>query len=255
MRLDLEGGSVVAQGRRLLGHTDLHLASGEVCALVGPNGAGKSTLLRAALGLQALSSGSVRLDGRPLRELSLRERAAALGWLPQHPVIREGVTAHQLVAAARYRFDESHGARQRAALAALHAVGVGELARRRVPTLSGGEAQRVALAALDAQQAELLLLDEPANHLDPAVQGQVYKQLETWRAGGRGLLVVTHDINLLRAFHGSVTVLGLAKGETRFRLPLEAPELPEAMSRLFEVHFEAVRVQGHRVLVTTGAPL
>src|SRR5205085_1144666 len=134
-------------------------------------------------------------------------------------------------------FDEPFGHSAREARAALERVGVGGVAERSLATLSGGERQRVALAGLLAQAAPILLVDEPANHLDPAQQIEVYRLLgELWREG-KSIVLVTHDINLLRhlADPERVQVAGIEGGKLAFRCPLSAPTLPEQLGALFGV--------------------
>jgi iron complex transport system ATP-binding protein len=258
-RLELERVSVVARARRLLDDVSLKLQEGEFVALVGPNGAGKSTLLKASLGIGRIAGGRVVLDGQPLTSLSARARAARLAWLPQHGFVEEPLSAEEVVAAARYRFRESHQRSLVAARESLAQVAASAWARRRVTELSGGERQRTALAALLAQEAPLLLLDEPANHLDPAQQIEVYALLaELWRRG-LGILCVTHDINLLSYLGrpSEVRVIGLKSGCFTFETNYGADDLPERLSELFDVPMAACEGPAGRVIVahrTARAP-
>ena len=234
--------SVVSGGRTLLGPISLEVAQGDFVALLGPNGAGKTTLLKAALGLLSPTTGSVRVAGRSLRELSARARAAAIAWLPQHPRSEEPVSALEAVASARFRFGETHAAARNAAQRALQRVGASGYATRRITELSGGERQRVAFAALVAQEADILLFDEPANHLDPAQQLDAYRLLgELWREG-RTVLCINHDVNLLQQLgHAErVRVLGLRAGRIAFEAPLAAADLPERLGALFGIELEAL---------------
>ena len=247
--LQLDDVSVHVAGRALLSRVQLRVAAGELVALLGRNGAGKSTLLKAALGLIAPSGGVVRIGGERVNELNGRERAARLAWLPQQFAVHEAFTAGELVATARFRFDEPHAAGAAAARRALERTGAGDLEARVVSTLSGGERQRVALAVLLAQEAPLLLMDEPANHLDPAQQLAMYRLIgELWRAG-HGVLCVTHDPNLLHhVLSGGgeerVRVVGMEQGAIAFERTLADPSLPEAMSKLFGVRVARVVHEG-----------
>ncbi len=251
--LSLENVSVAAGRKVLLDAVSMRVAKGQFLALVGPNGAGKTTVLRAALGLTD-ATGSVILDGSPVRQWKGLERAARAAWLPQHPAVIEPVTALELVCAARLRFHEPRHASESAALAALERAGVAAFAGRAVTTLSGGERQRVAVAALLAQDAPLLLLDEPANHLDPGQQIALYRLLgELWREG-RGVLCVTHDVNLLGWLGepARVRVAGLRDGRVAFESRYDAPELPALLSSLFEIEMRALHVDDRRLLVPAG---
>jgi iron complex transport system ATP-binding protein len=256
VKLSLERVSVVRRGRVLLDGVSLTLRPGELLALLGPNGAGKTTLLRAMLGLVAPSSGRVLSDETELAALSPRQRAARVAWLPQHSQAAEELSALDVVMAARFRFDEPFAATEREARHALQRVGVAAVAARALNTLSGGERQRVALAGLLAQAAPVLLVDEPANHLDPAQQIDVYRLLgELWREG-RSIVCVTHDVNLLRHLGdmGRVRIGGVAQGKLRFECTLAAPELPERLAELFDVRMRELSLDGERVLLPERGP-
>lgn len=249
--LRFEDVSVRAGKCLLLDRVRLELGPGEFVALVGPNGAGKTTLLRTALALLRPESGRVSAAGVDVAELAPRARAAKLAFLPQNATLDEAVTALELVIAARYRFGEGRERAHSEARRALERVGAAEFSERLVTRLSGGERQRVAIAAVLAQEAPLLLLDEPANHLDPAQQIDAYRLMGgLWRAG-LGILCVTHEVNLLahvgEAAH--VRVVGLAAGQLRFDLALDRPELPERLGELFGLELTSIEMDGRRLLV------
>jgi len=243
--------SVKLGERTLLDRITLRVAPGEFVALIGPNGAGKTTLLRAALALRAPSSGSVRVANSAVAELDARSRAARIAWLPQHIRAEEPVTGLESVAAARFRFRESHAQSRRAAERALARVGAGAYGERRVTELSGGERQRVAFACLIAQEAEILLFDEPANHLDPAQQLDVYRLLgELWREG-RSILCINHDVNLLHQVGDAarVRVVGLRAGSLVFDTPFDAPALPKQLGDLFGIEVDTLLGSQQRFIV------
>ncbi|MDP6944720.1 MAG: ABC transporter ATP-binding protein, partial [Myxococcota bacterium] len=216
----------------------------------------------ALLGLLTPSEGAVTVGAHAVGALGGRARAELLSWLPQRDAGVEPLRVVDRVAAARFRFPEGRAASLAAAERALDALDISALAARLVDTLSGGEAQRVALAALAAQEATWWLLDEPAHHLDPARQVAVYRYLgERWRGGGgqrQSMIVVTHDINLLRhATTGAeaerLRVVGLGDGQVRFRTTLSDERLPERLTELFGVAVRAVDVDGERHFAVTGA--
>lgn len=256
--LELARVSVHARGKTLLEEISLRLDEGEFVALLGPNGAGKTTLLRAALGLND-ARGDVTLDGRAVRSIPGRERAAKIAWLPQQALIAEPITVLEQVTAARYRFSETHREATAGAMRALESAGAAEFAQRNAVELSGGEQQRVAIAGLIAQETPLLLLDEPANHLDPAQQIELYRVIgRLWREG-RGILCITHDVNILRYLeaHRPLRVVGLGAGRVQFECEYTSPELAENAGALFNVAMDVVETAGQRLLVPgakTGAP-
>ncbi|CAN5212834.1 ABC transporter ATP-binding protein [soil metagenome] len=182
---------------------DLELGRG-ITAIVGPNGAGKSTLVRVLAGLLRPRSGDVRLGGADLFSLSRREIARRIAVVPQlfdsvfpftgREVVSLGRTAH-LRAVAPPSPDDHEAVRR-----ALAELELGELESRRIDRLSGGERQRAVLAMALAQDAGILLLDEPTVHLDPAHQRATLVLLRRL-AAERGLtvLAVLHDLNLAAA--------------------------------------------------------
>jgi iron complex transport system ATP-binding protein len=243
--------SVTVGERSLLDRITFRVEPGEFVALVGPNGAGKTTLMKTALALRSPSVGAVLLDGREVSQLTARARAAAIGWLPQQIRADEPVTALESVATARFRFDESHAASRAAAARALARVAASAYAQRPITQLSGGERQRVALAGLIAQEAEVLLFDEPANHLDPAQQLDVYRTLgELWREG-RTILCINHDVNLLHqvADPEHVRVLGLRAGRVAFDAHFGDPELPTQLGALFGIDMESLHSGERRFIM------
>jgi iron complex transport system ATP-binding protein len=193
----------------------------------------------------------VLLGGRDVATLDARSRAAAIGWLPQQIRADEPVTALESVAAARFRFSESHAASRLAAARALARVAAGAYAERPITRLSGGERQRVAFACLVAQEAEVLLFDEPANHLDPAQQLEVYRTLgELWREG-RTLVCINHDVNLLHQVGSAdrLRVIGLREGRIAFDACFSDPDLPAHLGTLFGIRMDSVLSGGQRFII------
>ncbi len=197
--LELRNVSAAYDGAAVLREVSFTLRAGELAAVVGPNGAGKSTLLRVAAGFLEPAAGSVRLTGHPLSELSDRERARRVAWLPQELPEGGSLTVRETVLLGRYAHHRGPGAwspeDRRAAATALERIGIAGLAERPSGELSGGERQRVYLAQALCQGAPLLLLDEPTNHLDPANQKALLNLLSELRDEGRAVLLVTHDLN------------------------------------------------------------
>jgi len=251
VRLRLEQVSVTRGGRALLAAVDVTLEPGQLLALLGPNGAGKTTLLRVALGLLRPDRGRVLLGEEPLERLSARERAARVAWLPQQGPRADDLSAREVVASSRFRFDEPFARSEREAQRALDRLGVGQVSARPIGTLSGGERQRVSLAALLAQDAPILLVDEPANHLDPAQQIDAYRLLgELWREG-RSVVCVTHDVNLLRHLGdpGRVRVAGVARGALAFECSFADARLADLLGGLFGVSMRELSLGAGRALL------
>jgi iron complex transport system ATP-binding protein len=247
--LALSGVTVRAGKRTLLDGVSLALEPGELLALLGPNGAGKTTLLRAALGLVPVASGSITVSGVSAVTLSSRARAHELAWLPQEPLRPEPLPALEAVTAARYRFAESAAASRRAAEKALERVGLSERATALLSELSGGERQRIAIAALLAQEARVLLLDEPGNHLDPAQQAETYALVGGLAKAGTTVLCVTHDVNLLAHVAGNPRIVGLKAGKTMLDARYGEPDLATELALLFDVPMRSVEAAGRRFIL------
>ena len=246
--------TVEGRDRPRLKDVDLQLLPGHVVVVLGPNGAGKTTLLRALLG-RVEAAGEVALNGQPLSTLGFEERAARLAWLPQAQRLEEGLTATEVVLAARFRFKESRAHAATAAAAALTEAGGADLADHPMETLSGGEVQRVRMATLIAQAADFWLLDEPGNHLDPALQLSLYESLVAQVRDGRGLILVTHDLVRLPFLADAgvpVQVLCLQAGEVVLRTSLDDPDLPKKLGDVFGLDLQAVDLDGRRRLVIGG---
>ncbi len=249
--LELAHLSVKVRERVLLDDLSLRVERGDFVALVGPNGAGKTTLLKTVLALRLPTSGEVRLHGKISSSLGPSERAALVAWLPQHVRADEPVTALETASAARFRFQEPRSESLAKARAALARVGAESYAERRVNELSGGERQRVAFACLLAQEANLLLFDEPANHLDPAQQLEIYRLLgELWREG-RTIMCINHDVNLLNHTGDAerVRVVGMNRGRIELEARFGDAALPEQLGALFSVHMHAIRDDNQRFIV------
>ena len=252
--LSFEAVTLPGAGRPRLAEVSFALEAGECAFLIGPNGAGKSSLLRLALGLERPNAGAVMLAGRAVTELTPVERAAKVAWLPQQLSFEQALTAREVVAIARYRFLESQERALDKASEWLERVGALALAQRRVTELSGGEQQRVKLATLLAQEAPLLLLDEPANHLDPAQELEVYQLLRQQWQRGLSVLCVTHDINLVSVVGDPerVRLLGVMAGKLRFDTHAADPALAERLSDLYGVAFTEVVQRGSEEQAAKG---
>jgi molybdopterin-binding protein len=182
---------------------ELAAADGEVIVLVGPNGTGKSTLLRALAGLTPMT-GSVKVDDRELVSLPPEDRN--VGWVPQSGALFPHLSALDNVA-----YGLGGRAGRGAARTWLDRLGIGELATRKPVELSGGQAQKVALARALARGPRLLLLDEPLTALDVTARVDVRRTLRTHLADYGGVtVIVTHDA--VDAVALADRVIGLDRG-------------------------------------------
>jgi iron complex transport system ATP-binding protein len=210
--IHLEGVTVAYRGRPALRDLDLHIDRGERVALVGPNGAGKSTLLRAIAGLIEPAVGTVELDGRPVASLDRLAVARRLAVVPQVAALPFSTTVDEVVALGRLPHEHPirgmRPADRAAVAAAIEQVGVGHLMGRDARELSLGERQLVLLAMAVAQDADVLVLDEPTVHLDLRHQVEVMELLQDLNARqGTTILAVLHDLALAAHFFPRLVVL------------------------------------------------
>jgi iron complex transport system ATP-binding protein len=210
--IHLEGVTVAYRGRPALRDLDLHIDRGERVALVGPNGAGKSTLLRAIAGLIEPAVGTVELDGRPVASFDRLAVARRLAVVPQVAALPFSTTVDEVVALGRLPHEHPirgmRPADRAAVAAAIEQVGVGHLMGRDARELSLGERQLVLLAMAVAQDADVLVLDEPTVHLDLRHQVEVMELLQDLNARqGTTILAVLHDLALAAHFFPRLVVL------------------------------------------------
>ncbi|MBB5077401.1 ABC transporter ATP-binding protein [Nonomuraea endophytica] len=208
MALLLDGLSVSAGTADLVTDLFLTVAAGQVVGLVGPNGSGKTTTLRCVYRALRPSAGAVRVDGRDLAALPMRESARLVGALTQEGHTDLDFTVEETVALGRVphlRGNRALGAHDRELCRrAMESMEVAHLAGRGVLSLSGGERQRVLVARALVQEPRVLILDEPTNHLDLHHQIRLLSML---RAAGHTALVTLHDLNLAASACDRLAVL------------------------------------------------
>lgn len=200
MSLSCEGVTAEYAGRAVLREVTVSLSAGEILGLIGPNGAGKSTLLRVLSGLRKPQNGEVTLDGLPLDRFSGRERARRISLVVQSGDVGFPFTVRELVSQGRYPhlgpFQEMDSAGAVAVDRALADTGLSSLEQRGLETLSLGERQRAWLARGLAQEADVILLDEPAAHLDAGFEAIFAGVLRRRAREGRAVICAVHDLNL-----------------------------------------------------------
>jgi len=238
--LRADGLSVLLGGVPVLHDVALDLQPGWT-AIVGPNGAGKSTLLRALVGLEPLVAGTVWLDDRPLAHWSPRERACRVAWLAQQGETGGELTVHEVVHLGRLPhlglFAEPGAQDEAQVQQAMADTECAAWQQRRLHELSGGERQRVLLARALAVNAPLLLLDEPATHLDPPHQVALVRLLHRRSRNGTAVVSVLHDLPLaLQADRLVVMEAGRVRA-------VGARDDPALHAALIAVFGDAIRVE------------
>jgi iron complex transport system ATP-binding protein len=207
----LDGVSVSLGGQRVVRDVSLGVDAGHWVALIGPNGAGKTTLLRAIAGLVA-HDGAVVIEGDAARGLSRRERARRVALVPQEPEIPPWLTVGEYVLLGRAPYLDAFAregpADRQAAARALERLDLRDLGDRLLGTLSGGEKQRAVVARALAQEARIVLLDEPTAALDIGHQQQTLELLEQLRVeSGLTLVSAIHDLTVAALYADRVVLL------------------------------------------------
>lgn len=205
--LELDGVVVRYQTRVALDHLTLRINAGERVAVVGPNGAGKSTLFKAAAGLLNPDQGDIRIFGAPPRQ------HACIAYVVQRSEVDWSfpVSVADVVMMGRARemgfFHRPSTADRALVRGCLERVGLHDLAARQIGELSGGQQQRMFIARALAQQAELMLLDEPFTGLDLTTQEGILVLLDELSRSRVTVLVATHDLNLAARHFDRVLLL------------------------------------------------
>jgi iron complex transport system ATP-binding protein len=243
--LEVRGLSCRLGGRPVLQGIGLSLAAGEIVALIGANGAGKSTLLRCVLGLQQRDSGQVLIQGRPLEDHDGPALARRMAWVPQPKGAGMGLNVAEAVALGRlpHRGSTAAADDDSVVLDCLQALQLEPLALRPLAELSGGERQRVLIARALAQQAPLLLFDEPTSDLDLRHQlGTLARIRNLARERSVGALVVMHDLALAARF--ADRLLLLSGGRTLALGPWREVLTPAHLHQAYGVHARVAELDG-----------
>jgi iron complex transport system ATP-binding protein len=244
--------TIIAGSRSLVSDLTLEVASGEFIAVLGRNGSGKSLTLHALAGLRRPAAGELWLQGTALQQLRRRTIARHLGLLLQDREEGLPTTVLESVLLGRHphlrALEWERASDRQIARSCLDRLDLGSLAERSLDTLSGGEQRRVAIAALLAQDPEVLLIDEPTNHLDPHHQIAVLELFRALTRSGRAVVATLHDPTLAARFADRALLLF---GDGRWRCGSVAEVLtPEALGELYLTPMLELNAHGRRVFVS-----
>lgn len=259
--LEIDSLSFSVRGTPILREVSARIEAGETWSVIGANGAGKSTLLKCLMRVHGGWTGSVKLFKRPLEEYSQRELARHLAYVPQPGGDqRFPYTVREFIRMARYAyagpFGSAHTGDRQAIDAAMERTGVKGFAERTLDTLSGGERQKVFIAAALAQGGDVLLLDEPTAFLDYRHQADVSDILHAInRETHVTILSVTHDVNAAVLMGGHV--LALRDGRVAWHGPTEELMCEERLEEIFGASFRFLDdpVAGLRLVAPQGGGL
>ncbi|GGH00967.1 ABC transporter ATP-binding protein [Silvibacterium dinghuense] len=246
--LEVKSVSFSYGSRSILSEISFHADEGEFVALLGINGSGKSTLLDVISGFRTPASGEVKLRGRAQPQWRRRELAQQVSHLPQSIHADLPFTAEQLVGMGRYphtdRWFES-GEDHRHIRAAMERTSCWTHRHRAFRSLSGGERQRVLVAACLAQDAVVMLLDEPSTFLDIEQQLHCFNILRDEAQAGKLCIAATHDLNLALTYCTRLIVL--ADGAVAYDLSTADAHQDKSWLRLFSKRLDMATTP-------TGAP-
>lgn len=232
---------------KLLDSISLELARGGYTIIVGQNGAGKTTLLKCIARILTNWTGSVLFEGRSIRTMSLKKTASKIAFVRQSSNIRFSFTVRQIVEMGRYPhqgpFSAISGFDAKIVDKAMEELGITHFEGRELDTLSGGERQKVMLAAALAQEPDLLLLDEPTTYLDYRHQAEIGAVLRRINNNGTTILEVTHDVN--RAVLDGQHVLAIGEGKVLFDGKPDVFMQPETLREIYGIDFQLVDHPNH----------
>jgi iron complex transport system ATP-binding protein len=237
--------------RSVIENLSLDIPTATTTAILGPNGSGKTTLLRLLVGVLRPQEGEIRFAGRPQGSFSRREMSQLVGLVPQdeHIPFDFSILEYVLLGRAPYLGPLAMPAEAdyQVVREVLHTTGLGSLQDRPLPKLSGGERQLAVVARALAQQPRILLMDEPAAHLDLSNQGRLLSIMRNLVAAGTTLILTTHDPNLAAAV-ASFAVL-LRGGEIVDAGPAGSVLTAEKLSATYRVPVQVFQVDGRRIIL------
>ena len=232
--------------RPVVDGVSFRLGSGEVLAILGPNGAGKTTLLYILLGILKAQSGQIWLDGRELSTCTRSEISRVVGLVPQfeHVAFEYSVEEYVLMGRAPHlgMLELPTQDDDRLAVEALDQLGLLALRHRSMLELSGGERQMVVLARALAQQARLLLMDEPLAHLDLSNKGRILAVIRRLSEAGVAVVFTTHEPDMVQGV--AHRLLLMREGQVVASGQTEAVLTSETLSQTYGVPIRVIHVDG-----------
>ncbi len=241
MNLAFDNISVTANNKQIVSNVSGQVETGKITAIIGPNGAGKTTLLSALAGLRAINTGTIYIGDDNIHQMSMKERAKLIGYLPQRSEVNWNISVRHIVALGRtphYRKNGDEKAIQNAMLMA----NVQHLADRKSDHLSGGELSRVLFARLLAGEPEWILLDEPMANLDLAHQFDMADLLKSLASHGKSIVIIMHDLQQAAQLADNVIIMN--EGEINAEGPTQEVLKPRIIEHVFGIKVDIVYDSG-----------
>ena len=243
--------------RNVLEDVSFQLDAGDILCLLGSNGTGKTTLLRCILGFHRPQRGSIRIDGIELTRVHKAQRARHMAYVPQSSSLAFPYTVKEVVLMGRVSHLRLGGrpraADHRIADEALERLQIQNLANRRFPELSGGERQMVLVARALAQQAEVLIMDEPTSNLDYHNQVRILAAIKHLATQGIGILMTSHYPDHAFLACSKVALMGhgriLAVGDP------DTVVTSESLTDLYDTPVVVARAESGTLKIKTCIPL
>lgn len=238
MLLEIKGISVKIEGRKIIDDVSFEVGEHDIFMVMGPNGAGKTTLFKAIMGILP-HRGKVLLDGIDIETFKAKELAKKIGVLSQKHQPQFAHTVYDVVSLGRYSyqsglFSRLTGEDKEKIEEAIILTGIESLRDQSVLTLSGGELQRTFLAQLFAQDPQILILDEPASHLDLQYQIAVFELLAKWVSEkNRAVIASVHDLNTVYSY-GTKALL-MNRGRVHVKGPVDKVLERENLKSVYNV--------------------
>ena len=243
-------------GRKIFSGVNISLEAGEILTILGPNGAGKSTLLNCLANLLKPSSGEIRMDGKNIHAIGLREAAKILGYVPQTHTPAYGYNVRDFVVMGRApylgMFQRPSAEDYALADEVMASMNITKLADQPYTEISGGERQQATLARVIVQQPKIIMFDEPMNHLDYGNQLRVVHMIKGLAKRGFAVVMTTHMPDHAILLGGKTAILNQ---EGRLRCgPMEDMITDEHLQEIYRVDVRVVNVAeaGRKVCVFAG---
>lgn len=249
MGINVSGVEVGYDNEVIIQNIDFTLKKGEITTIIGPNGSGKSTILKAMTRLVKYQKGNIYLDGKGILEYGNKQFARKIGVLPQCHIAPPDFKVKDLVSYGRLPYQgilkKQSEEDEKIIEWAMKATGVFHFREKSIQDCSGGEAQRVWITTVLAQQPEVMFLDEPTTYLDISHQLEMMKLLKKLnRTSNIGIVMVLHDIN--QALEVSDRIIIIKKGEKYADGSPQEVITSKMMKEVYEVDCEVVWLDGRK---------